>query len=412
MYFLYVSRLYGRLKNRYRNFGMRIHEYQAKKLLSGFGVPVPRGEAVTTPSEARAAAEELGGAGVVKAQIHAGARGKAGGILKAADPEEAATTAARLLGRPLITDQTGPQGRVVRRVLVEEIIDVARELYVGLTLSREEACIVLLASPRGGIDVEALAINEPGLVLREPISPAGGLLPAQAERAAAALGLSGDASVQAIKLFAGLIRAFEATDASLIEINPLVLTTGGALVAADAKMEFDDNGLPRHPDVGGLFDPDEMLPEELEARRAGLSFIRLDGDVGCMVNGAGLAMATMDLIALAGGRPANFLDVGGGVTEEAVSKAFAILTSDPGVRSALVNIFGGIVRCDLVAQGIVRAALDRGVRIPVVTRMEGTNVELGRKILADSGLPFTAAPDMEAAAREAVRLARESGGGR
>ncbi len=312
----------------------------------------------------------------------------------------------------MITEQTGPAGRVVRRVLVEEVLDVARELYAGVTLSREEACLVLLVSPRGGVNIEALAAGEPGLVLREPISPGDGLLPAQAERSAQALGLAGGASVQAIKLFAGLVRAFEATDASLIEINPLVLTTGGTLVAADAKMDFDDNGLPRHPDIRALFDPGEMLPEELEAARAGLSFIRLDGDVGCMVNGAGLAMATMDLIAIAGGRPANFLDVGGGVTEEAVSKAFAILTSDPGVRSALVNIFGGIVRCDLVAQGIVRAARERGVRIPVVTRLEGTNVELGRKILADSGLPFTAAPDMETAAREAVRLARESGGAR
>ena len=391
---------------------MRIHEYQAKKLLAGFGVPVPRGQVASTPAEARAVAEELAGPVVLKAQIHAGGRGKAGGIIKASTPAEAASAATRLLGRPLVTAQTGPEGRVVRRILVEEVLDVARELYVGLTLSREEACIVLLVSPRGGVDIEALAVSEPDLVLREPISPTGGLLPAQAERAAAALGLAGAASAQAVKLFTSIARAFEATDASLIEINPLVLTAGGTLVAADAKMDFDDNGLPRHPDIRDLFDPDEMLPEELEAARAGLSFIRLDGDVGCMVNGAGLAMATMDLIAIAGGRPANFLDVGGGVTEEAVSKAFAILTSDPGVRSALVNIFGGIVRCDLVAQGIVRAALDRGVHIPVVTRMEGTNVERGRKILADSGLPFTTAPDMEAAAREAVRLAREHGGGR
>jgi len=390
---------------------MRIHEYQAKKLLAGFGVPVPRNEVASTPAEVRAIAEEMGGPVILKAQIHAGGRGKAGGILKAANPAEAATAAMRLLGVPLITEQTGPLGRVVRRVLVEEILDVTRELYVGLTLSREEACIVLLVSPRGGVDIEALAVNEPDLVLREPISPSG-LLPAQAERAAQALGLTGPAPAQAVRLFADLLRAFEATDASLIEINPLVVTAGGSLVAADAKMDFDDNGLPRHPDIRDLFDPDEMLPEELEARRAGLSFIRLDGDVGCMVNGAGLAMATMDLIALAGGRPANFLDVGGGVTEEAVSKAFAILTSDPGVRSALVNIFGGIVRCDLVAQGIVRAARERGIRIPVVTRMEGTNVELGRRILADSGLPFTAAPDMETAAREAVRLARERGGAR
>lgn len=391
---------------------MRIHEYQAKQVLAGFGIPVPRGEVASSPVEARAIAKKLTGPVVLKAQIHAGGRGKAGGIIRASTPAEAASAATRLLGRPLVTAQTGPEGRVVRRILVEEVLDVARELYFGLTLSREEACIVLLVSPRGGVDIEALAVNEPDLVLREPISPTGGLLPAQAELAAAALGLAGDASAQAVKLFTSIARAFEATDASLIEINPLVLTAGGTLVAADAKMDFDDNGLPRHPDIRDLFDPDEILPEELEAARAGLSFIRLDGDVGCMVNGAGLAMATMDLIAIAGGRPANFLDVGGGVTEEAVSKAFAILTSDPGVRSALVNIFGGIVHCDLVAQGIVRAALGRGVHIPVVTRMEGTNVELGRKILADSGLPFTTAPDMEAAAREAVRLAREHGGGR
>jgi succinyl-CoA synthetase beta subunit len=391
---------------------MRIHEYQAKQVLAGFGIPVPRGEVASSPVEARAIAEKLTGPVVLKAQIHAGGRGKAGGIIKASTPAEAASAATRLLGRPLVTAQTGPEGRVVRRILVEEVLDVARELYLGLTLSREEACIVLLVSPRGGVDIEALAVSEPDLVLREPISPTGGLLPVQAERAAAALGLAGDAFAQAVKLFTSIARAFEATDASLIEINPLVLTAGGTLVAADAKMDFDDNGLPRHPDIRDLFDPDEILPEELEAARAGLSFIRLDGDVGCMVNGAGLAMATMDLIAIAGGRPANFLDVGGGVTEEAVSKAFAILTSDPGVRSALVNIFGGIVRCDLVAQGIVRAALDRGIHIPVVTRMEGTHVELGRKILADSGLPFTTAPDMEAAAREAVRLAREHGGGR
>ena len=389
---------------------MRIHEYQAKRLLAGFGVSVPRGEVVSSPSEARAAAEDLGGAVVVKAQIHAGGRGKAGGILRASSPSEAATAATRLLGVPLVTDQTCPQGRIVRRVLVEEVLTVARELYVGLTLSREEECIVLLASPRGGVDIETLASSEPDLVLRQAISPTDGLLPDQAGRAAQGLGLVGAPFAQAVELFTSLARAFQATDASLIEINPLALTAGGALVAADAKMDFDDNGLPRHPDIRALFDPEEELPEELEAARAGLSFIRLDGDVGCLVNGAGLAMATMDLIALAGGHPANFLDIGGGASEEAVSKAFAILTADPGVRAALVNIFGGIVRCDLVAQGIVRAARERGVRIPVVTRMEGTNVELGRKILAESGLPFTTAPDMETAAREAVRLARERGG--
>jgi len=391
---------------------MRIHEYQAKALLAGFGVPVPRGEVVTTPADARAAAEEFGGPVVIKAQIHAGGRGKAGGILRAANPAEAAAAATRLLGLPLVTAQTGPAGRIVRRVLVEEVIDAARELYAGLTLSREEACLVLLVSPRGGIDVETLARDEPDLVLRHSISPREGFLPAQGYHAAGALGLTGRAIDQALGLFESLVRAFESTDASLIEINPLILTAAGSLVAADAKMDLDDNGLVRHPDLRALRDPDEESPEELEAARAGLSFIRLDGDVGCMVNGAGLAMATMDLVALAGGRPANFLDIGGGVSEDAVAKAFAILTAGPGVRSALVNIFGGIVRCDLVALGIVRAARAQAVRIPVVIRMEGTNVELGRRILADSGLPFSTAPDMETAAREAVRLARGNGDAR
>ena len=391
---------------------MRIHEYQAKKLLAGFGVPVPRGEVASTPAEARAIAEELAGPVILKAQIHAGGRGKAGGILRASSPAEAADAAARLLGRPLVTAQTGPEGRIVRRLLVEEALEAARELYVGVVLGREEERLVLLSSARGGVDIETLAATEPDLVLKQAIAPAAGILPFQARKAAFGLGLSGPAFTQAVKLFTSLVRVFEATDASLIEINPLVLTAGGALVAADAKMDFDDSGLARHADIRALLDPDEESAEELEAARAGLSFIRLDGDVGCMVNGAGLAMATMDLIALAGGRPANFLDVGGGVSESAVSKAFAILSSDPGVRSALVNIFGGIVRCDLVAQGIVRAARERVVDIPVVVRMEGTNVELGRKILAESGLPFTSAPDMETAAREAVRLARESGGSR
>jgi succinyl-CoA synthetase beta subunit len=391
---------------------MRIHEYQAKNLLAGFGVPVPRGEAVATPSEARAAAESLGGPVVLKAQIHAGGRGKAGGILKASTPAEAAAAATRLLGRPLITAQTGHQGRVVRRLLVEESIAIARELYAGLVLSREDARIVFLSSARGGVDIETLALTEPDLLLRQPISPATGLLDFQARNAAFGMGLSGAAFDRAVALFTGLVQAFERTDASLIEINPLVLTAAGGLVAADAKMEFDDNGLFRQAEVRALLDPDEESAEELEAARAGLSFVRLEGDVGCMVNGAGLAMATMDLIALAGGRPANFLDVGGGVSEDAVRRAFTILSSDPGVRSALVNIFGGIVRCDLVAHGIVRAARERGIRIPVVIRMEGTNVELGRKILADSGLPFTSEPDMETAAREAVRLARAQGGPR
>jgi len=391
---------------------MRIHEYQAKKLLAGFGVPIPRGQAVTTAAEARTVAEELGGAVVVKAQIHAGGRAKAGGVLRASSPAEAAAAATSLLGRPLATAQTGPAGRIVRRVLVEEALPVLRELYVGATLDREAARIALIVSARGGIDIELLAVAEPDLVLKQTIDPVAGYQPEQAERAVRALGLADAAAARADTILAGLVRAFETTDAALIELNPLVLTAGGGLAAADAKMEFDDNGLFRQPGIRALADPDERSPEEAEAALAGLSFVRLGGDVGCMVNGAGLAMATMDLIALAGGRPANFLDVGGGVSEDAVARAFALLTADPGVRAALVNIFGGIVRCDLVARGIVQAAREHGVRIPVVTRLEGTNAEQGRRILAGSGLPFTSAPDMGSAAREAVRLAREDGGGR
>jgi succinyl-CoA synthetase beta subunit len=389
---------------------LRIHEHQAKRLLAGFGVAVPRGRAVATAAEARAAAEDLGGPVFVKAQIQAGGRAKAGGILRASSPAEAAAAASRLLGRPLVTDQTGPAGRVVGRVLVEEALDVVRELYVGLALSREDEGLVLIVSPRGGTEIERTALGEPDLVLKEAISPAEGLLPVQAGRAAAALGLSGAALERAAGLVTGLARAFTTTDASLIELNPLVLTSAGGLVAADAKMEFDDNGLARQPAIRALRDPDEESPEEAAAARAGLSFVRLDGDVGCLVNGAGLAMATMDLIALAGGRPANFLDIGGGVSEDAVAEAIALLAADPGIRSVLINIFGGIVRCDLVARGLVRAAREHALRVPVVIRMEGTNVEIGREILAVSGLPFFPAADMETAAREAVRLAREGGG--
>jgi len=391
---------------------LRIHEFQAKRLLAGCGVPVPRGQAVATAAEARAAAEDLGGPVVVKSQVHAGGRGRAGGVLRASSPAEAAAAAARLLGRPLITEQTGPAGRMVRRVLVEEAVAAARELYVGLALSREAEAVVLLVSPRGGVDIETVARGEPELVTRQAISPLEGLLPSQASRAARALGLEGPEAEEAAGIITALARVMEATDASLVELNPLILTAAGRLVAVDAKLDLDDNGLARHPEVQALRDPEEELPEELEAARAGLSFVRLDGDVGCMVNGAGLAMASADLIALAGGRPANFLDIGGGVSEEATAKAFAILAADPGVRSVLVNIFGGIVRCDLVARGIVRAAREGGAGLPVVIRMEGTNVELGREIMADSGLPFFTAGDMETAAREAVRLAREGGGDR
>ncbi len=375
-------------------------------------MPVPRGEVAATPEQAREAAERIGGAVVVKAQILAGGRGKAGGIVPAASPAEAEAAASRLLAKPLVTAQTGPEGRIVRRVLVEEIVDVGRELYLGLTIDRSRAGYALLVSPRGGVDIETFAAGEPGPVLEQTVRPSTGLRPAQAERAAAALGLSGEASGRAKVLAAALVRAFEAMNATLLEINPLVLTRDGRLVAADAKAEIDDNALPFHPGLRELRDPDEGTPAEREAAAAGLSFVKLDGEVGCVVNGAGLAMATMDLVALAGGRPANFLDIGGGVSEEAVARAFALLAADPGVRSVLVNIFGGIVRCDLVVRGIVRAARESGVRLPVVMRLEGTNVEEGRALLAASGLPFALVPDMETAAREAVRLGREAGGPR
>jgi succinyl-CoA synthetase beta subunit len=392
---------------------MRIHEYQAKRLIAASGVPVPRGEVAATPERAGEAAERIGGAVVVKAQILAGGRGKAGGIVPAASPAGAEAVAARLFAKPLVTAQTGPAGHLVRRVLVEEAVEVERELYLGLTIDRSRAGYALLVSPRGGVDVETLAAGKPGIVLEQTIRPAAGLLPAQAKHVAAALGTSsGEASGRAKDIAAALVRAFEAMSATLLEINPLVLTRDGRLVAADAKAEIDDNALPFHPGLRELRDPEEGTPAEREAAAAGLSFVKLDGDVGCVVNGAGLAMATMDLVVHAGGRPANFLDIGGGVSEDAVARAFALLASDPDVRSVLVNIFGGIVRCDLVVRGIVRAARETGVRLPVVMRLEGTNVDEGRALVAASGLPFALVPDMETAAREAVRLAREAGGPR
>ncbi len=390
---------------------MKLPESEAKRILAGYGVTVPRGRVAATPAEARAAAEDIGGPVVVKAQVLAGGRGAAGGVRRAGTPAEAAAAAEGLIGRPLVTAQSGPAGRLVRRVLVEERLAVERELYLAVSLDREAARIAILASPRGGIEIEALASSDPGLIFKGTIDPLAGSSPELTRRAAAALGLTGPALDQAAALVTDLVRAFAACDASLIEINPLAVTGDGRLAALDAKMEIDDNALFRHPDLRALDDPDERSPEENEAAAAGLSFIRLDGDVGCLVNGAGLAMATMDMIALAGGRPANFLDVGGAATEDAVAKAFALLTADNRVRAVLVNIFGGIVRCDLVARGIVRAARERGVRVPVVTRLEGTNADLGREVLAASGLPLTAAADMGAAAREAVRLARAAAGG-
>ena len=391
---------------------MRVQEFQAKRLLAAAGIPIPRGETAATAEMARAVAERLGVPVVVKAQILAGGRGKAGGVVAARTPHEAEGAAARLLGRPLVTGQTGPAGCHVRLVMVEEAIETERELYLGLTIDRARAAFTLLASPRGGVDVESLSGGATGLVLEEPLSPTAGLGAAQSDRIVAALGLTGGPAARARDVAAGLMAAFEASQATLLEINPLVLARDGRLVAADAKAEIDDNALPFRPDLRELRDPADGTAAERAAAEVGLSFVRLDGDIGCVVNGAGLAMATMDLVAMAGGRPANFLDVGGGVSEDAVARAFALLVSDGGVRAVLVNIFGGIVRCDLVVRGLVRAARSGGTRVPVVMRLEGTNVEEGRALVAASGLPFLLVPDMGTAAREAVRLARGSGGPR
>ena len=396
---------------------MKIHEYQAKALLRGFGVAVPRGLLAMTPRDAEEAARDLGGEVVVKAQIHAGGRGKGGGVKLARTPEEARAHAERMLGMRLRTPQTGPDGQEVRRVYVEEGCRIARELYLGMTLDRERGRVTVMASTEGGVDIEAVAARSPEKILREVVDPLTGLNPYQARRLAFGLGLSGDSVKAFARLAAGLYAAYLATDASLAEVNPLVVTAAGGVLALDAKMNFDDNALYRHPEVVALRDPAEEDPRENEAREHDLSYIALDGDIGCMVNGAGLAMATMDIIKLSGGRPANFLDVGGGADEERVAAAFKILLSDAQVKAVLVNIFGGIMKCDVIANGIVAAARQVGLCVPLVVRLEGTNVELGKEILAGSGLAITPADDLGDAARKAVAAAAQPapagrGGGR
>jgi succinyl-CoA synthetase beta subunit len=385
---------------------MNIHEYQAKRILAGFGVRVPRGEVAETPAEARAVAERVGPRVVVTAQIHAGGRGKGGGVGAAATPAEAEALASKMIGMTLVTRQTGPEGKRVKRVLVEEALEIARELYLGVVVDTARGAAVVMASTEGGVEIENVAAGKPGLIFKEYADPATGLLGFQARKLAFKLGLRGEAFLQVLRTIAGLFRAFEATDASLAEINPLIVTERGDVLALDVKMAFDDNALGRHPDIRAMRDLDEESPLEVEASKHNLNYIKLDGDIGCMVNGAGLAMATMDIIKLAGGRPANFLDVGGGVTEEAVANAFGILAGDPDVKGALVNIFGGIVRCDTIAGGVVKAARALGTKIPVVIRLEGTNVELGQKILAESGLPFTTADGMKEAADRIVGLVK------
>jgi succinyl-CoA synthetase beta subunit len=386
---------------------VKIHEYQAKEILRKFGVAVPRGYLAVTPLEAEGAARQLGG-GIcaVKAQIHAGGRGKGGGVKLARSPDEARAHAEQMLGMMLKTPQTGPQGQEVRKVYVEEGCRIARELYLGMTLDREVGRLAVMASTEGGVDIEEVAKKSPEKILREWVSPLTGLMPFQARRLAFGLGLTGESVSAFVKFAAGLYNAYVATDGSLAEINPLVITVEGQVLALDAKMNFDDNALYRHPDIAAMRDPDEEDPKETQAKEYDLAYIALDGDIGCMVNGAGLAMATMDVIKLSGGRPANFLDVGGGADEGKVTAAFKIILSDPNVKAVLVNIFGGIMKCDVIANGVVAAAKQVGLSIPLVVRLEGTNVELGKQILAQSTLKIIAADDLGDAARKAVSAAR------
>jgi len=386
---------------------VKIHEYQAKQILKGFGIAVPRGDVAFSPKEAGAVARRLGGRSIVKAQIHAGGRGKGGGVKIAADVTEAEDLARQMIGMTLITHQTGPQGRKVRRVLIEETLDIAREVYVGVTLDRARGVPVVMACGQGGMEIEEVARRDPKAILIEPIDPLVGLRTYQVRRMAFALGLEGDAVKSATKLIMALARAYEETDASLVEVNPLVVTASGDLVALDAKMSFDDSALFRHPDIRELRDPDEEDPLEVEASANALNYIKLDGNVGCMVNGAGLAMATMDIIKLQGGSPANFLDVGGGATAEQVAAAFTILTADPNVKAVLINIFGGILRVDVLAKGVVDAVRKVGVKVPIVARLEGTNVNEGKRVLSDAGLNFQVADGMLDAAKKVVALARD-----
>src|SRR5579862_1807502 len=385
---------------------MKIHEYQAKEIFRRFGVPTPRGEMVTTPEAAREVAQRLGTpVVVVKAQIHAGGRGKGGGVKLARSVDEAGQLASKILGMTLVTPQTGPGGRVVRRLLIEEGLDIKRELYLSILVDRAVEAPVIMASAAGGVEIEEVAHSNPEAILREAVRPATGLQAYQVRKIVFGLGLGAAAIPTATAFLQSLYRAFLETDASLAEINPLVVTGDGKLIALDAKMNFDDNALFRHKDLADLRDLDEEEPLEVEASKYKLNYIKLDGTVGCMVNGAGLAMATMDIIKLAGGSPANFLDVGGGANEEQVKNAFRILLSDPNVKAVFVNIFGGILRCDVLASGVVKAAKELKFKVPVVVRMEGTNVEKGQEILRNSGFNFTIAKGMKDGEQKVVALA-------
>jgi succinyl-CoA synthetase beta subunit len=384
---------------------MKIHEYQAKAILAQYNVPVPRGEVAFTVEEAEAAAKAIGGSVVVKAQIHAGGRGKGGGVKVAKNATEASELARKILGMTLVTHQTGPEGRLVQRLLIEETLPIERELYLGIVLDRVQGKPVFMASAAGGMEIEEVAAKTPEAILKETIEPGVGLHPFQARKLAFGIGIPAASVNAAAAAMIALAKAYVAMDASLAEINPFILTKDAKVYALDAKINFDDNALYRHKELLELRDLNEEDPLEVEASRFGLNYIKLDGTVGCMVNGAGLAMATMDIIKYAGGSPANFLDVGGGASAEQVKNAFRILLSDKHVKAVLINIFGGILRCDTLATGVVAAARDLNIQVPIVVRMEGTNVELGRQILLDSGLNFTVGADMLDAARKVVSLA-------
>ena len=397
---------------------MNIHEYQAKQLLRKYGVAVPQGGVAHSVEEAATQAQELGGpVFVVKSQIHAGGRGAGrfkdnpdgkGGVRVVKSVEEVRENVREMLGHVLVTKQTGPAGKEVKRVYIEEGCDIARELYLGMLLDRETSRLTMMASTEGGMEIEEVAAKSPEKILKASIDPAIGMLPYHARKLAFGLGLEGKQVGSAVKLMLAIYNAFNELDASIIEINPLVVTASGEIIALDAKMNFDDNALYRQKDVADLRDEDEEDPAELEAAKHELNYIKLDGNIGCMVNGAGLAMATMDIIKLKGDDPANFLDVGGGATKERVTEAFKIILSDPNVKGILVNIFGGIMRCDVIAEGVVSAAKEVSLDVPLVVRLEGTNVEKGKKILADSGLPIVSADDLGDAAEKVVKAVKEA----
>jgi succinyl-CoA synthetase beta subunit len=385
---------------------MNIHEYQAKEFLRQFGVAIPTGQVARDEEEARKITSGFGGQAVIKAQIHAGGRGKGGGVKFAKTPDEAAELWTRMMGMNLVTKQTGPEGRLVRTVYISATAEIARELYLSLLVDRASSRVTILASTEGGVEIEEVAARSPEKIVKVPIDPAIGISGFQARQICFALGLSGEIFKKGVVFVQNLYRLFVEKDCSLVEINPLVITKQGDVLALDAKMSFDDNALARHPEVLACRDLNEEAPEEIDASKFNLNFIKLDGNIGCMVNGAGLAMATMDIIKYHGGSPANFLDVGGGATEDAVKNAFRIILQDPSVKAVMVNIFGGIMRCDIVASGIVKAAREIGIQVPVVVRLEGTNVEEGKRILAESGLNLKVASGLKDAAEQAVASLR------